>query len=428
MARTAKKFFADYDIQYIQFDSMPWNIEDDSCIFSSGELLGFVNKIQAKNVRICMYHWNTDIAWHVLYKRKRFKKLASLLYETNACSFMDYGCYIYACRTFYKHFEKNYIPLFFYSENYKKYNYINKKNEINIVWLGRLSTSKTLSLINAIENFSEYKTKKKKIFHIIGNGLDEDALKDFCKTYEKDITFIFTGVLTGDDLNKYLQENTDVGLAMGTSLLNFAALHLPVIAAQEPRERFHSNKFQWLFNLFEYCLGSPLEEGEDFEPMFKSISTFKDMLDDISIHNKRIEYGEKCYKYYIEKHSNIEMIGKKFVECIKKTKLTYEKYKKCLKYIPYNSIYGIGEKKYYFFNIPFIKIIYHGHETFIYLFGIRFAKIIDWPDQKKIYFCGFKIMRCRIYGKYYFPTLTSPTIKEQCKNKFAIEKRIFNKF
>lgn len=423
LTRTGKKLFSEEDIHYIPFESSNWDIEDNSCIFTPAERIGYIKEISNKNTKILVYHWNTDVAWNVLFNMKTFYKLSNIINKNNACAFMDYGCYIYACKASKQIFKKQYIPLFFYSEHTTKCKRINHDDEINIVWLGRLSTSKVESIKNVIENFSMYQTNKKKKFHIIGNGIDEDSLKKYCEDF-KDIEFIFTGVLVGEERDVYMQKNADVGFAMGTSLLNFASLSIPVVAVQEPRGSFHTDQFQWLFNLYEYCLGSPLEHGEEFEPMFKNISNFNKIIDDIIIYGKYEEYGKKCFEYYNIKHNDIKSVGKKFIYCIDSTKLTYNKLKKCLNYLPYDSYHGIYIKKYCILGIPLLKIVTHINKTY-YFIGIKVGYKISSANYEKMKMLGIFSIRHNVYGNYMMPSITSNEVKNQCKDKYSIYKRMF---
>ncbi len=424
LTRTVQKFFANDDIDCIDYMQSDWPLENNSCIFCPLDRIGCIKNIEAKNVKIVDYFWNTDVGWSILFEKNVFKKLSKLLYETNACAFMDYGCYAYACQAFKQNFTKQYIPLFFYNDSTVKINKESHEDEINLVWLGRISSSKTFSLMNVIENFYAYPTKKKKILHIIGNGIDLDNLKLYCKKYENCIQFIFTGVLTGNNLNEYLLKNADVGVAMGTSLLNFASIGLPVMAAHEPRGFFHSDKFQWLFNVYEYCLGSPIEENDIFAPMFQNISCFNDMLDDISLYGKKDELGQKCKFYFEQIHGNLKGVGETLVNSLSRTKLTSEMLKKCFKFIPYGGEQGIAVHYFKILGIKF-KVIHHRNKMRVYFGKLCLAKLVRNPEEIKYYVLGLRLLKSKWWGRYSFPSITSEQIKEECKDKYSISKRLF---
>ncbi len=454
--RTGKKYFPNDDIHYIPYETMDWDLEDNSCIFIPGDKIGYVKNIKAKNIKILSYHWATDVDWKILFRKNTFYKLGKVLNKNNAYAFADYGCWVGACHTFKQRFEKKYIPLFFYNENilpneeqnkrqaeildqiqsindelrkisHSSNEQDNNKDEINAVWLGRVTGTKALAIENFIKNFSNYYTSKKKIFHIIGNGLDEETVKEYSKQF-KDIKFIFKGLMLGKERDTYLKEHTDVGFAMGTALLNFAALSLPVIAAQENTDQSYDDKFSWLFDCYEYCLGSPREKyrnKEDFEPLFKTVQPFNNMLDDISIYNKHEEYGKKCFKYYIEKHNNIEFTGKCLLNCINSTSLTYEKLKKCLKYLPYDSGQGIFTRRYYLLWLPVVKAVTHLDKIYYYIFGIKVGELINNYAMKHLKFFGISIYKYNIYGRYDFSGTCSEKLKKECINCYSIDEKIF---
>ncbi len=425
MTRTTKRFFPDEDIHYIEYESMDWHLDDNSYIVMPGERIALLKHITSKNTKILILHWNTDIAWPILFEKKAFKKMADLLMETNACSFMDYGCYAYTSKAFRKTFEKHYIPLFFYAPQEPEYTHTLKNDEINLVVLGRLSTSKTMSVKNVAENFYRYPTNKKKKLHIIGNGTDRNYLENYLKKYDDNMECIFVGVLTGKKRDDYLMEHTDIGFAMGTSILNFASLGLPVAAMHEPRRDFFSNKFQWAYNLYEYCLGSPLETDKEFSPMFTNISTFNEILDEVSLHGRGKEHGQKCLEHFRRNHSDIKLVGRQLLEALNKTSLTFEKYKKCLKFIPYGGANGIFTETFKLFKIFTIKKIRFHNVCRYYFYGIQFAKHIHNGNNIIFSIFGLKILKTKFFGRYSFPSITSEQIKLECKDKYSISERLF---
>ena len=369
-----------------------------------------------------------DTGYPLVFEKRILKKLATLLYETNSTSFMSCGCYLYACQVLRKKFTKNYIPVFYSQEETDlTISYHHKGNEINLVWLGRLAAgSKTYSLINIINNFYHYKTGKRKKFHIIGNGLEESYIKDYSKRYQDNIQFIFTGSLTGDDLTEYLMKNTDVGIAMGISMLNFAALKLPVIGAHEPRQaNFRSKDFLWLFNMYEYSLSSPIEIGRKRDKRFEKIEVFDDMLDQVMLGANRRIYGDKCYEYYKSTHANINLIGQKFLEALQQTTLTFEKLKKCFKFIPYGGAQGIAVCTYKI-GISFLKVIHHFNKVRYYFCGIQIARRVVVHGKNRWRILGIKLGR-EWWGRYNFPHLGSSKVKEQCKGLYSIDKRLSEK-
>ena len=379
MARTAKKFYSTEDIDYINDNAAVWDLEDNSCIFTPTERLALIKKIKGKNIRILNYFWNNDTGWRILLEKLVIKKVGKLLRKTNAVTFMDYGNWIYACRSFHQCYNKNYIPLYYRPDVTSNIKHSIKSGEINLVWLGRIAMPKANELVNIIENFHRYQTNRKKIFHIIGNGVDVDEkyVKSVVKKYKHDIDFRFTGLMVGLELTDYLVENADVGIAMGMSILNFAALKIPVICAHNHRnDILRTDEFKWFFNMVGYNLGSPTEKPFDKSDVarFENIEKFDDMLNQVVVPERQRKLGEQCYEYFLATHANLEFIGQSFVTAILGTTLTYEKLKKCLLFMPYGGPAGVAVHTYKIFGLPMIKVRHH-------------------DDKMRVYFCGIEIIR-----------------------------------
>ncbi len=425
LSRTCKKYFPEQDFDYVEYRSSTWPLDDDSVIFTSADRLGCVKPHSGKNVKISLIMWENGICWETLFEKSIIPSVADLLKKTNAFCFMDYGCYTSGCKQLNRRFEKNYLPIFYQPVCCQHYKKQTAPDEINLVWLGRLSEAKESSIYNIVENFYKYPTSKKRIFHIVGNGTQQQAIKKEIEKYSDKIKFVFTGVLVNEELFEYLQKNTDIGVAMGTAALNFASLGIPVIAAHEHPRRFFTNEFCWLFNLYEYCTGSPVVRDKVSLPMFEKVTTFDKMLDDVCVHNKGCEIGERCRQYFIATHGSLENTAQSFLHCINRTSLTCEMLKKTVKFMPYDDIGGIAVHTVCFLGIPFFKIIHHGGQMRFYLFGFKFMKIKRYIDRTKVYFLGVKIFYDHWWGRYSFPSITSATIKEECKDKYAVNERLF---
>ena len=443
LSRTCKKFFSNEDIHYIDYDQASWTLDDDSIIFAGADHLGCVKSIKGKNIRIQVDVWEAVFGWDILFEKKTKKAVAQLLKENNGASFIDVGCYIAACQQLKQEFKQIYMPLFYYTPKAKYYAKITPDSELNLVWLGRFAGSKKYAIYNIIDNFAAYKTSKKKRFHLIGNGPLEKDIKDYASKYSQDIEFIFTGVLTADDLTKYLQENADVGVAMGTSTLNIGALSIPVIMAPQSATPITIDKFLWLSDMEGGCCGTPLDDNKMFDGMYKKLKTFKSMLDDACDSKQRKAIAEEGQNLYTQTYGSIEYCGSKFLEAICQTTLTYEKLKKVLKFLPYNDKSGVavqtykflgisflkikhhnGKVRYYLMGVPFMKFCYTFTKTKFYFLGIPFFKIKKEGPKNSFYFLGIKVFETKWWGRYSFYESTNERIKEECKDKFAISERI----
>ena len=140
LSRTCKKFFLKEDIEYIDYLSHQWNLEDHSIIFIAERLLGCIPYI-GEDIKISMIFWETCIDWNVLFERKLIPNIGALLNQHHALNFLDYGNYIAGCRQLKQNFEKSYLPIFYQASDFQPYTKKTAEDEINLVWLGRLAVS-----------------------------------------------------------------------------------------------------------------------------------------------------------------------------------------------------------------------------------------------------------------------------------------------
>ena len=390
------------DFEFIDYTAPHWSLKDNSLIFVPSERIGCIKDIQGENIRIATIFWETEIAWDVLYQKKELSRLSNLLNKTQSISFMDHGCWIAGKRQLLQEFPKNYIPLFFpVTKKEKKYKPI-EINEINLVWLGRLDYTKVLYLINVIDNFYSYKTNKKKQFHIIGSGESEKNLKNYCDKYKDDIEFIFTGILAGNKLETYLLNETDVAVAMGTSMLNCANLGLPTIGCHETPKPFSSDKFIWIFDEPEYSLGLPYDNA-DFSG--KELP-FNNLLDDLFVFNNYERIGRKCREYARKSHGNLYKTAQISLDFLKRSSLYFSDLKRCLKFIPYTGESGVYIEKFSLFGIPLVTIKHHRNIERVYFLGIQILRKTFNFTRIQWRMFGITICNKKLWGRYSFPGLT----------------------
>ena len=424
LTRTCKKFFADEDIHYVDYEETSWILDDNSIIFAGADHLGSIKPIVGKNIRIKVILLEGITGWSSLFESGMVEKIGKLLNKTNAICFIDKGCYVAGCKQLKQSFRESYVPLFFYTEQYKSYKKETSNNEINLVWLGRFAGSKEFSIYNIIENFSKYVTIKKKVFHLIGNGPVEDRIKQYAEKYSKDIQFIFPGVMTGECLSTYIQKKADIGIAMGTSTLNIGALGIPVILAHQSAKYFFTDKFLWLKDMYGYCAGTPMEDDKILPSNFKGLSTFEEMLNEVCEKGQREIIGKQCQQFYEQTFGSLKDIGVQFMQAVEQTTLTYEQLKKTLKFLPYNDINGLAVHTVRFLGIPFFKSKYFGNKIRYYLFGLPVMKIVSSSVRTKVYLLGIKLFDAFWWGRYGYWEAVNPKVKEECKDKYAITDRI----
>lgn len=98
---------------------------------------------------------------------------------------------------------------------------------IRFCWLGRLDEEKALNIITYMNELEMINKKIKVSLSVIGLGPAEHNLHNVAKKYSYPIYFI--GEKRELELDSYIRQNVDIGLASGTSALEFAIRKVPVI-------------------------------------------------------------------------------------------------------------------------------------------------------------------------------------------------------
>jgi len=282
----------------------PYNVvhvmpESELCINISSIVIPIILKIFA--------NYNYNIFKNLL---KQFSLLNSIVYmdKTN----FDFNKSIFGNILF-----PAFLPIVSVNKNKMTKKEPVSQNEINIAILGRLCKEKTTSLINVLNNFNNLKTEKKQIVHIIGDGECKELIQ--IQKY-KNLNIKFIGILQDDELDNYLMNNVDILFAMGTSLLEGAALKLPVVSIPYSYKNFKYSKFLYLHEINGYNVGLSLSEY-----CHCANKTFVNIIEDIYEKGMKKEIGEKCYEYFINNHSTIS-VCEKLLKYIKKNKLFINKY------------------------------------------------------------------------------------------------------
>lgn len=367
--------------------------------------------IQIPNMRsdnkLLFWHWETiPSAWHVVLIDKEYRKYLKLTKDNNAMIYHDWSAKDSLNRYQKIGFSnKDYLPLTLHPKKTECKKELVQNDAINLCFLSRLAPDKKNSLYYLIQNYAKYKTNKIKRLHIIGDGISEKDVKRFCKDYQKDIEFIFTGTIPREELDNYLINNTDILFGVGTSVLEGASLKMPSVILLMDNKRIQDNEAFWIYNTKEYCMGILTSEKDDFGVQY---TTFDKIIDSVYKEtNGKERKGQKCYEYYLNNHSSFDNTVCSLLKFFKQTKLTYKKLKKCIKYTPYlkleltkTKLLGLNlikksvhlnKTKIYFLNIPIYKKIIYGVKTKKYFLGIPCYKTIQDKNTSKHYIFEIKI-------------------------------------
>ncbi len=288
----------------------------------------------------CMPVFKNDSKW----SKKLINNLLKLVKKTNSCFFLDYS-HLIGQNTNKITFKETFVPITLRGKNVIANKDIINPEEINIGVLGRLDGDKVYSVLNLLDNFANINSSKPVNVHIIGDGVHRKFFEEECKksNYSNcNINIIMHGIMVNDELNNFMANNIDVLFAMGTSVIEGAAIKLPSVIVPSNCQKFYDNKYVYFHNSIKYCLGWFNTQIPEL-----GISTIKleDVLDDIYNKNLKSDLGNKAFEYYSLNHkSNIE----KFIIALKDSTLKYKDILKLYKQKDGNGLFSIknnDEKK-----------------------------------------------------------------------------------
>ena len=298
------------------------NLPDNSCVFLpiTWAYQTRINRKHMDNTKMCFwwahpcsYDWTRGRAKVTKHFLLKFIKKAL---DKKAIHFMDSECER-SCRDVVPTCKDTlYLPVFIQPQDVVPKEQLISEEEINATWIGRLDGDKIFSLLNILHNFENYKTNKKKKFHIIGIG-DSEHLIDISKYPSVEI--IKTGKLVYEELDKYLLNHVDVMFGMGTSLLEAAKLGIPCALVKILEKESLSDDYISLFNLDKYILGYT---DDDIVKHMKK-DRMQDILDGII--NNKSEYIAKTTEY-LSRYHTIQASAYRFIHNIGLSGLSFAEY------------------------------------------------------------------------------------------------------
>ncbi len=235
-------------------------------------------------------------------------------------------------------FDRNIVPITLSSDSVRESKELVVPNVFNMAVLGRLCRDKIYSVLNVLERLNSSHHRYKKIVHIIGDGPDKELINvdDY-----SNIEVIFVGTLPQKELREYLSTKCDCLFAMGTSVLEGAALALPTVIIPHNMKPIMCNSYVFVQNSTGYCLGW---YDDQFDALELSPITMDQVLEDLSNKDLYRQLSEEAYDYYLNNHT-IEKAIQAFSIAIDKTTLTYDhlvekslQYKNIAKKISFSSL------------------------------------------------------------------------------------------
>ena len=270
------------------------------------------------------------------------KSFLKLVQKTNSCFFLDYS-HLLGQNTKKIKFKENYVPIKLQEKEQRAISDLVCKNEINFGVVGRLDGDKVYSILNLLDNLSNLNLEKQANLYIIGDGKHRKLFEKKCDKANyrsKNINIIMYGKVVGKELNDFLANKVDALFAMGTSIIEGAAIALPCVIVPSNTKSFVDNKYVYFHNSIKYCLGW---FNTQIPQLGLETIQLKEIIDDIYNKNKKVELGKKAYEYYYKNHKeNID----KFIFAMNDSTLKYGQLLNHIKlYYTINSFFSIRKNR-----------------------------------------------------------------------------------
>ncbi|MEN5058242.1 hypothetical protein [Sphingobacterium kitahiroshimense] len=237
---------------------------------------------------------------------KRYGQDLTNLIALNGLFFMDKPNFTIQKSIFdLQQLQVNYLPIFSSDVTHlKKYGTLDSAI-LSLGWLGRLCIEKVNPLLNVISHCNDYlkiRPTEKIIFYIIGDGDKKTMVQNF--EIHKNLELRFLGILSGEELHKFMLKQVDLMFAMGTSALEIASLNIATILVDFSfTEIPKNNRFRYLYESMDYSVGDKFQVDNNYKHEFNSIlETLKS--GEISYHAKM------CYDYFCFHHSENSVVNK----------------------------------------------------------------------------------------------------------------------
>lgn len=172
--------------------------------------------------------------------------------------------------------------------------------EVRLTYIGRSEAWKLFPLVKFVEDVVETRIfdDARIVFNVIVSdvAVAREMIATHCGT-ELDIEFHFYENLRTIDLEKIICEGTDVGLAMGTSVLEFGRWGVPCLVLDFSHKRINGDVgYRWLYESRGFSLGRDVS-GAGYELGRDLIVVLSEYLSSASA------VARKCYEYTRSNHN-----------------------------------------------------------------------------------------------------------------------------
>lgn len=234
-------------------------------------------------------------------------------------------------------FEERYVPIVIPNRERKSDGKLISAEQRNIAILGRLVEDKVYSVIDLLRNISKLEDSILTKVYIIGDGEFKEKITE--QTFRDNIKLIFCGTMTISDIDMLLCEKADILFAMGTSVLEGAAVGIPSVIIPNDVKAFQCDRYTYLYESIGYLLGWGPDQIDALNVCTHSM---KEILDDVYCRKKKKQIGDACRRYLMDNHfENISHFKKALCE----TNLLYKVYK------PVFNMARRNTRKWYFMHL-----------------------------------------------------------------------------
>jgi hypothetical protein len=219
---------------------------------------------------------------------------------------------------FLKDLEVNFVQVPALKSNYNIVKVLNQYQILNFTWIGRLCDFKSYILIYCIKKMSllSSKLKLKIQYSVIGDGPFLKKIQELNVNHDF-FNLELLGALKTNELGNYLENNTDILTAMGTSALEGAKLGIPTILLDYSYFSIVGDyKFRWLHDTKNFDLAHEISDSDIKEGNQTLNYIFEEILRDYD------NLSKKSYNYFINNHE-LELVMHKFISKVRTSEMRF---------------------------------------------------------------------------------------------------------
>lgn len=246
-------------------------------------------------------------------ERKRLGEAISMLSKMNVIKYMGYGANILVLKELFQkpqilEWLPNMLPI---DKPLPPPCFIKPSTDnIKFCWLGRFDYEKARNIITYMNELEECYKHYHLSLSLIGNGRAYEYLSQQARQYSYPISFV--GEKRDKELDEYIREYVDIGLASGTSAYEFSLRGKPVIMERVIDRIYKACERNYYTFTFSESIGFDDKTGELIR---EDQNYFMAKLDDLL--NNYEDISKKCYDYVLSKSpSNCTTILLKTIEKI----------------------------------------------------------------------------------------------------------------